>query len=130
MKGLYFGRISDIDTDAGQVKVAYQSPYKTVSEWMPLLAFEYDMPEIGAYTAVIIDEWNDGVCLGKIYSNEQKPQVSDRYYKKIGNAIITAKGDNFKIQAGGGYIEFSNGIIKIHGIKTVIDNYDGACNHD
>lgn len=132
MKGLYIGRVSDIKPEKGMVRVAYPAPNETLSEWLPLLMFEYNMPAIGALVATILDDNENGVCLGMIYSNEQTPAVKTGYYKKIGNAVITAAGDNFKIQLGSGYIEFLNGTIHIHGVETVIDNYDGRCtnSHD
>ena len=130
MKGLYFGRVSDVNTDRGMIKAAYQAPYETISEWLPLLAFEYSMPEIGAYVAIIIDENENGICLGKIYSNEQRPEQNKGYYKRVGEAVITASETGFKIQAGNGYIEFTNGTVKIHVVKTIIDNYDGECKHE
>ena len=130
MNGIYFGRVSAVDSLVGAVRVIYNPPYDNVSEWLPLLRSEYDMPEIGAYVAIIIDEFERGVCLGAVYSNEQPPAVRSGYYKKIGNAVITASGNDFKIQLGSGYILFSNGVITINGVNTVINNYDGACTHN
>lgn len=132
MKGLYFGRISAVNADKGMVRVVFQPPNATVSGWLPLLMHEYNMPDVGAYVAAILDGNENGVCLGTIYSNEQKPSTNNGYLKKIGNATITANGDDFKIQLGSGYIKLSNGAVHIHGINTVIDNYDGRCtnSHD
>lgn len=130
MNGIYFGRVSAVDNSAGMVKVVYDPPYDNVSEWLPLLRSEYDMPEVGVYVAAIIDEHERGVCLGAVYSNEQPPAVQSGYYKKIGNAVITASGNDFIIELGGGYIAFNNGAITINGVNTVINNYDGACTHD
>lgn len=130
MKGLYFGRVSAVNADKGMVRVVYNSPNETLSDWLPLLMYEYNMPEIGALVAVILENDERGVCLGTIYSNKQMPAVNKGYYKKIGNAVITALGNDFKIQLGDGYLKFENGTIHIHGINTVIDNYDGRCTHD
>lgn len=130
MQGIYFGRISSANAETGKVRVAYNPPYDTITDWLPLLMFEYDMPEVGTVVAIIVDDYGDGVCLGKVFSNEQKPATNTGYYKKIGNAVITANGDNFKIQLGGGSISISNGVVTIDGIKTVINNYDGACTHN
>ena len=112
------------------VRVVYNPPYDMVSEWLPLLAFEYNLPDVGAVVAVIVDEHDRGICLGKIFSNEQPPETDTGYYKKIGNAVITASGDNFKIQLGDGYISIADGVITIDGVKTVIKNYDGECTHN
>lgn len=129
MNGIYFGSVSDVDKTTGMVRVIYDPPDDNVSEWLPLLRFEYDMPEVGAYVAVVIDEYEHGVCLGKVYNEDDRPPVQNGYYKKIGNAVITASENDFKIELGGGYIEFSNGIITINGVQTIINNYDGRCTH-
>ena len=69
MNGYYTGKISSIDKQNGKVKVTFPQESDVVSSWLPLLAFEYNMPDIGDFVAVILDGNDNGICLGKIYSN-------------------------------------------------------------
>ena len=53
MNGYYTGKISSIDKQNGKVKVTFPQESDVVSSWLPLLAFEYNMPDIGDFVAVI-----------------------------------------------------------------------------
>ena len=114
MNGYCTGFISSTDKQRGRVKVTYPQYDNIVSDWLPLLYCEYNIPEIGAYVAVILDEYGNGVCLGKLFSNNQPPTVCKGYYKKIGNTEITADNNDFKIQfEGDSYIQYKSGTITI-----------------
>ena len=65
MNGYYTGKISSIDKQNGKVKVTFPQESDVVSSWLPLLAFEYNMPDIGDFVAVILDENDNGICLEK-----------------------------------------------------------------
>ena len=56
MNGYYTGKISSIDKQNGKVKVTFPQESDVVSSWLPLLAFEYNMPDIGDFVAVILDD--------------------------------------------------------------------------
>ena len=55
MNGYYTGKISSIDKQNGKVKVTFPQESDVVSSWLPLLAFEYNMPDIGDFVSVILD---------------------------------------------------------------------------
>lgn len=100
----------------------------TVSEWLPLLAFEYQMPEIGALVATFLDdERGNGICFGKIYSNEQKPPANVGYKKIVDGMEITKKDNVFSVKFDdNNYIRFSGGTMTIKADKVnIIDNTEG-----
>lgn len=99
MNGFYTGNISSIDHERGFVKVTFPTEGNTVSDWLPLLYSEYNLPEVGSVVAVLVDEHGNGVCFGKIYSCSQIPAVRSGYYKKLGNATITESGGTLVIKA-------------------------------
>ncbi|MBS5302722.1 MAG: hypothetical protein KHZ13_02120 [Firmicutes bacterium] len=124
MNGYYTGKISSIDKQNGKVKVTFPQESDVVSSWLPLLAFEYNMPDIGDFVAVILDENDNGICFGKIYSNSQKPFSTEKYAKKIGNVSIIQKNNDFSIRFDNdSYINYSNGTItiKAKNVKIVQD---------
>ena len=49
MNGYYTGKISSIDKQNGKVKVTFPQESDVVSSWLPLLAFEYNMPDNDSY---------------------------------------------------------------------------------
>lgn len=124
MKGLYIGRVSSVNCEDGYVRVTYPEYDNMVSLWLPLLAFEYQMPEIGSLVATLLDdEHNNGVCLGKIFSNEQKPTEKSGYEKVIDNVKITNKDGTFDIKFDeNNYIRFQNGVMTIKADKVKIIN--------
>ena len=122
MKGYYIGRVSSVDCDNGYVRVTYPEYDNTVSSWIPLLAFEYQMPEVGSLVATLLDDEHDnGVCLGKIFSNEQKPAVQSGYGKVIDGVQITNQDGTFDIKFdGNSYIRFKDGVMTIKAEKVNI----------
>jgi len=128
MRGYYVGRVSNIDTEKGYVKVTYPEYDNTVSGWLPLLAFEYQMPEVGALVATFLDDEHDnGVCFGKIFSNEQTPPAHGGYKKVIDDVEITKQNGVFSIKFDDdNYIRFSGGIMTIKADKVnIINNTEG-----
>ena len=124
MEGYYTARVSSVDADKGFVKVTYPKENDLVSEWLPLLAFEYEMPEIGSLVAVVVDKYENGVVLGKIFSHEQPPPGNSGYIKKIDNMTITKNGNAFKVDFGdGGYIQYSNGVMTLNASKIILNGY-------
>lgn len=129
MEGYYTGRVSNIDTEKGYVRVAYPEYNNSLSSWLSMLATEYDMPKVGDLVATLIDRNGKGVVLGKIYSNKQKPPANSGYCKMIGGTKITASNSDFRIDFDSGYISYSNGTLHISSANVVIDNYEGRCTH-
>lgn len=122
MKGYYIGRVSSVDCENGYVRVTYPEYDNTVSSWIPLLAFEYQMLEVGSLVATLLDDEHDnGVCLGKIFSNEQKPEVQSGYGKVIDGMQITSKDGTFNIKFDdNNYIRFKDGVMTIKAEKVNI----------
>ena len=128
MEGYYTGRISSIDAKSGYVKVTYPRENNIVSDWLPLTAHEYNMPEIGSLVATILDAHGNGVCLGKIYSNGQKPPADDGYVKVFENVKIKADNKLFMIELGEATISYNSdsGVLRISAPKIVLDGYEMA----
>lgn len=124
MEGYHTGRISSIDAKSGYVKVTYPAQNNIVSDWLPLLASEYNMPEIGAIVATILDKNLNGVCLGKIYSNTQTPAVHKGYEKNINGVSVTESDGAFTVTfPDGGSIRYSDGIMTLTADKIVLNGY-------
>lgn len=115
MNGYYTATVSEVDAIAGKIKVAFAPPDDTVSEWLPMLAHEYQMPGIGTTVAVVINENGNGVVLGTIYNNAQNPPAISGYKKVYpGGVEITATDANFSIKFNGSnYISYNNGMLSI-----------------
>ena len=126
MEGYYTGRISSIDAKHGFVKVTYPQENNIVSGLLPLLGNEYNVPEVGALVATILDEKGEGICLGKIFSYGQPPPVSDGYGKEFAGVKITAKNGTVNIDLGGASVVYrkSTGTLKLSAEKIVLDGYD------
>lgn len=125
MKGYNIGQVSSIDAAAGMVKVTYPRNNDTISEWLPLLASEYNMPNVGDYVATLLDEDLEGICFGKIFSYSQPPDVSAGYKKVIDGVTITKNNGVFKIDFGdGAVIQYSSGTMKLKANNIVLDGYN------
>ncbi len=126
MNGYYKGQVCGVDAEKGFVKVTFPEKGGIVSEPLPLLAFEVDTPEIGDWVGVVINSDRQGICLGRIFSNSQKPKRDIKYYKKAGTAEIES-GNDFTVKfADGGYIKAENGeiIIKAKRVRILEDYND------
>lgn len=124
MEGYYTGRISSIDAESGFVKVTYPQENDVVSDWLPLLAFEYNPPKVGDLVATLLDDKLNGVCLGKIFSYSQTPSVSGGYQKDMDGVTVTKNGDTFEVDFGGGaYVKYSGGTLHVKANKIILDGY-------
>lgn len=124
MEGYYTGYISNIDTERGFVKVTYPQENNIVSDWLPLLAFEYNPPEVGAYVATVLDKNLNGVCFGKIFSYAQSPEVTSGYQKNIDGVKVTKNKNTFQVDFGGGaVVKYSGGTLYVKADKIVLDGY-------
>lgn len=120
MDGYYKGQICETDAARGLVRVTIAERGGVVSDWLSLLAFEYDMPDIGDWVGVIVNSNGQGICLGKIFSNSQTPEKNGGYYKKMGGAEIEAEKDFIIDFGGGAYIKVSDGNVFIKGKNVII----------
>lgn len=120
MNGYYKAQVCGIDAENGCVRVTFPERGGIVSEPLPLLAFEYNMPKIGEWVGVIINSDRQGICLGKIFSNSQKPEKNSGYYKKTGSAEICADNDFMLDFGGGASVRAANGVITIRGKRVII----------
>ncbi len=123
MEGYYTGFVSDVDAKSGTVKVVYPQEENAVSDWLPLLAFEYNPPAVGDFVATILGKNLDGVCLGKIFSIAQLPKNSGEYTKHIGDdVIITKNGDIFRIDFGDrASISYDGAVLVIRATQIKLD---------
>ena len=127
MEGLYFGFISSVNPEQGTVKVTFTGENDVVSDMLPLLAAEYDIPEIGAYVAVIFGKNGRGVCLGKVFSNSNRPPASAGFAKKINNILISENGGTFKIALpDNAFIEYKNKTLHISADRIILDEKNGV----
>lgn len=114
MEGYYTGRVSSVDSENGFVKVTYPQCNNIVSDWLPLIAFEYNIPNVGALVATVIDRFGNGICLGEIFSYSQKPCINNGYEKDMDGVKITKQGETFIIRFNDkNYISYSNGTMTI-----------------
>jgi phage baseplate assembly protein gpV len=79
------GKVSSVNYDLGTVKVVFEDQDDIVSQDMPMLAFEYNMPTVGAFVLCIYHKNGQGFCLGTYYNQKLKPIEKSNYYKNILN---------------------------------------------
>lgn len=125
MRGYIIGQVSSIDAAAGMVKVTYPRHEDIISEWLPLLASEYNMPAVGEYVATLLDEDHEGVCFGKVFSYSQPPTVSEGYKKTFDGVTVEKQNGVFKIDFGdGAFIKYANGTMTLKASSIILDGYD------
>lgn len=125
MEGYYTGRISSVDKNKGYVKVVIPRENNSVTNWLPLLSSEYDMPKPEEFVAVIINENLDGICLGKIFSNSQPPAADEGYYKEIdGVKIRKTPKTGFEIAFDdGAFIRYKDKTLTLSADKILLNGY-------
>ena len=124
MEGYYEGIVSSVDVTHGFVKVTYPQENDTLSDWLPLLAHEYNIPPPNTRVATILDKKGGGVCLGKIFSYSQTPDGAEGYAKDMDGIKITAQGSTFKIDFGGGaYMKYENGVVTVNADNIILNGY-------
>jgi phage baseplate assembly protein gpV len=69
------GNVSSVNYDAGRVRVAFEDQDKIVTDELPLLAFEYNMPAVGELVLCLFfgNGISKGICLGKYYYDDETP---------------------------------------------------------
>jgi phage baseplate assembly protein gpV len=85
------GRVNTIDEAKGTVQVLFQDRDNLISGDLPLLNFEYHMPDIGDQVVCIFlgNGIEQGYCLGSFYSNVSPTPVANKniYKKKIDDNV-------------------------------------------
>jgi phage baseplate assembly protein gpV len=83
------GVVSSINYSSGCVRVSFEDRERVVSDELPLLSFEYNMPKVGESVLCLFlgNGMLNGFCLGKYYSDDNLPKTSDTYYKDLGEAF-------------------------------------------
>lgn len=128
MEGYFVGKVSSIDESRGFVKVTYPEENNIVSDWLPMLWSEYDMPSIGTLVATVLGKNLSGICLGKIYSYSQPPkdEIKAEFGKYIYGVSIKREGNSFKIDFGNGAnLTAEDGVITIRANEIILDGYKG-----
>lgn len=81
------GQVSSIDDSKCTVKIKFSDKDDMVSNDIPFLSFEYNLPNIGDYVACIFlgNGIQNGFCLGRYYGEDNPPPVNDKniYHKNI-----------------------------------------------
>lgn len=74
------GIVSSINEEGGTVRVIYDDKDNMVSDELPLLNSEYNMPDIGAQVLCIFlpNGLQQGFCLGGFYSDLNAPPVQNK----------------------------------------------------
>lgn len=79
------GNVSVIDYGRGAVKVTFPDKDDIVSDYLPYLSFEYNMPDVGDQVVCVFlpNGISKGFCLGQPYSLKNMPvQPGPQYYYK------------------------------------------------
>jgi phage baseplate assembly protein gpV len=119
------GTVSSVNAAAGSVSVTYPDRGDGATSELPCLNFggEYKMPNKGD-TVIVLHAQNgssEGVVLGTVWNEANKPPVSSGYQKDMGGgAKLTQSGGNVEISAsgitlnGGGSITVAEIIAKLN----------------
>ena len=76
MIDIRIGIVSSINYQNGSIKVAFPDKDNMVSKELPLLSFEYNVPNVGDTVLTIFYAKGRGICLGKFYSKDNLPSES------------------------------------------------------
>lgn len=125
------GQVSSIDPEKGTVKVTFPDKDDIVSDDIPMLNFEYHMPDIEdqVWCLFLGNGLEAGVCLGKSYSEKTLPPANDKdlYKKQIDENMYIQyhkKTKIFNMKVEGVEIEVNKGKVNIKAEEVLIG--DGA----
>lgn len=128
------GVVSSINHASGRVRVTFPDKDKIVTDELPLLAFEYNMPAVGDAVLCLFlgNGLSNGFCLGKYYSDNNQPiESGDIFYKDLGGAVckynkstktLTISADNIVIN---GDVSI-NGNINVNGYISATGSISGS----
>lgn len=81
------GIVSSVNEENGTIRALFDDKSNMVSDDLPILSFEYNLPKIGAQVLCLFlpNGLQQGFCLGEFYSDLNIPPVDDKniYFKKF-----------------------------------------------
>lgn len=113
MEGMRVGRISSINYEGGTARVVYMDKDEAVTRELPILSFEYCMPEVEDMVLVchLPNGTAAGVILGRFWSLKNTPPESGKgLYRKdmsreAGKAMLRYKEGEGVVQLSGPQIK-------------------------
>lgn len=125
------GQVSSIDPEKGTVKVLFLDKDDIVSDDIPMLHFEYHMPEVEDQVLCLFfgNGLERGVCLGRFYSDVSLPPANDKdlYKKQVDDDMhiqYHKKTKILKLKVENVEIEVNKGKVSIKAQEVLIG--DGA----
>ena len=113
------GKVSSIDAAKGTVRVTLEDQQDIVSNNLPMLAYEYYLPDVGDLVLCLFlgNGISQGFCLGRYFNETDRPPVTNekiycrdfgdgtslQYNKTSKELSIVAAGD-LKLTVGGNLI--------------------------
>ena len=117
------GKISSVDYESGMVRVVYEDQDDAVTRPIPLLSFEYLMPEVDDMVLVLhlSNGTEMGVVMGRPWSEQRVPPENGKgFYRK-----------DFHNEAGKAYLRFAeqeNETMTLH-VKNLIIHRENRKGH-
>lgn len=131
------GIVSSINEKNGTVRVVFDDKNDLVSDELPLLSFQYDMPKIKEQVLCVFlpNGIQQGFCLGSFYSLVNLPPVKDKniYFKKFDDGTwieYNKKTKELNINASGNVNIIGN--LKVNGNISAtgsVKDESGNSNH-
>lgn len=94
------GQVNSVDESKGTVQVLFQDKDDIVTDDLPLLSFEYDIPPVGSQVLCVFlgNGLEQGFCLGRFYSQQLLTPVSNKdiYFKKLDDGVYIKYNRNTK----------------------------------
>lgn len=117
------GTVTNLYPSEGRVRVLYQDREET-SVKLPLLSFEYKMPEIGdAVVTLHMEGRSSGFVLGKYYSENNPPTDPEQsFVKELGdNTFLKCVEGMLKLISPEITFQTDAGTITIEGLVTLMN---------
>src|SRR5690606_14646915 len=81
------GQVNSVDPGKGTVRVLFEDKDNLISDDIPLLNFEYNMPKVGDQVLCVFlgNGLDQGFCLGSFYSEISPPPANNKdiFMKKL-----------------------------------------------
>lgn len=100
------GTVTNVYPSEGKVRVLYQDRNET-SVKLPLLAWEYKMPAVGAAVVTLhMEGRSSGFALGEYWSDTNQPPVTTTYSRTKKQSYVKQLGSDSYIQCVDGQLIF------------------------
>ena len=124
------GDISAVHEKDGTVEVVFSDKSDIVTDPLPYLAFEYNMPQVKDRVLCVFlgNGIASGFCLGKFFSPKSPPPVQDKniYYKDyFGEAFLKYDKNSKTLTISAENIEF-DGDLLVNGNVVVNGNFENT----